>query len=155
VDAGLIVPALPSSSLETTLPPLARAFEDKVVISAVNPLAFDERGPYTQTVAEGSAAERSAKLLPGARLVGAFHPVSAASLLRLDQPMDDDVPVVGDDSDAVDQAASLARRMDGVRAFSAGARRLASSLEPLTPVLISINRHHRSLVGLRLSRLHV
>ena len=155
VDADLIVVTLPFSSLEVTLPPLASAFRGKVVISAVNPLAFDDSGPYSQTVPEGSAAERCAKLLPGARIVGAFHSVSAVSLLRLAQPMDDDVPVVGDDDDAVKQTVSLAERIEGVRAFPAGALRLAAPLESLTPVLISVNKLHRSHVGMRLSRLDI
>jgi 8-hydroxy-5-deazaflavin:NADPH oxidoreductase len=67
--------------------------------------------------------------------------------------MDDDVPVVGDDEEAVAVAVELAERIDGIRSFAAGPLRLAAPLEDLTAVLIAINKRHRSHVGLRFSRL--
>jgi 8-hydroxy-5-deazaflavin:NADPH oxidoreductase len=85
--------------------------------------------------------------------VAAFHSVSSVALQQLEQPMDDDVPVVGDDEDAIARTVELAERIEGVRAFPAGPLRLAAPLEALTPVLITVNKRYRCHVGLRLSRL--
>jgi 8-hydroxy-5-deazaflavin:NADPH oxidoreductase len=152
-SADLVIVSVPFEGLAEALVPLVDALAGKVVISVVNPLAFDARGPYPIPVAEGSAAEAIAALLPDARIAAAFHSVSSVALQRLDQPMEDDVPVVGDDEEAVARTIELAERIDGVRAFPAGPLRLAAPLEALTPVLIAVNKRHRCHVGLRLSRL--
>jgi NADPH-dependent F420 reductase len=152
-DAGLVVAAMPFEGLAEGLAPVAEHVAGKVVVSVVNPLGFDAIGPHPLPVAEGSAAELVAALLPTARVTAAFHSVSSVALGQLDRPMDDDVPVVGDDEDAVAATVALAERIDGVRAYPAGPLRLAAPLEALTPVLIEVNRRHRCHVGLRLSRL--
>jgi 8-hydroxy-5-deazaflavin:NADPH oxidoreductase len=151
--ADLVIVSVPFEGLAEALEPLADTLVGKVVVSVVNPLGFDAQGPYPIPVAEGSAAQAVAALLPGARVAAAFHSVSSVALQRLDQAMEDDVPVVGDDEDAVARTIEFAERIDGVRAFPAGPLRLAGPLEALTPVLIAVNQRHRCHVGLRLSRL--
>jgi 8-hydroxy-5-deazaflavin:NADPH oxidoreductase len=147
------VVSVPFEGLDEALAPLGDALDGRIVVSVVNPLGFDGAGPYSLPVAEGSAAEAVARRLPGARVVAAFHSVSSVELQRLEGPMDDDVPVVGDDEEAVAVAVELAERIEGIRSFPAGPLRLAAPLEDLTAVLISINKRHRSHVGLRFSRL--
>jgi 8-hydroxy-5-deazaflavin:NADPH oxidoreductase len=151
--ADLVVASVPFEGLAEALEPLVDTLAGKVVVSVVNPLGFDAQGPHPIPVAEGSAAQVVAALLPGARVVAAFHSVSSVALQQLEQPMDDDVPVVGDDEDAIARTVELAERIEGVRAFPAGPLRLAAPLEALTPVLITVNKRYRCHVGLRLSRL--
>jgi 8-hydroxy-5-deazaflavin:NADPH oxidoreductase len=151
--ADLVVASVPFDGLAEGLEPLTAALAGKIVVSVVNPLGFDQRGAHPLPVAEGSAAEAVEALLPGARVTAAFHSVSSVALRQLGQPMDDDVPVVGDDEEAVARTVALADRIDGVRAFPAGPLRLAAPLEALTPVLITINQRHRCHVGVRFSRL--
>jgi 8-hydroxy-5-deazaflavin:NADPH oxidoreductase len=151
--ADLVVVSVPFEGLAEALEPLVDTLQGKIVISVVNPLGFDEQGPHPIPVAEGSAAEAVAALLPGARIAAAFHSVSSVALQQLDQPMDDDVPVVGDDEEAVARTIELAERIEGMRSFPAGPLRLAAPLEALTPVLIVVNKRHKCHVGLRLSRL--
>lgn len=152
-SADVTVVSVPFEGLDEALAPLAGTLAGRIVVSVVNPLGFDADGPFPIPVAEGSAARAVAARLPGARLAAAFHSVSSVELQRLDRAMDDDVPVVGDDDEAVAVTVDLAGRIDGVRAFPAGPLRLAAPLEALTPVLISVNKRHRSHVGLRFSRL--
>jgi 8-hydroxy-5-deazaflavin:NADPH oxidoreductase len=152
-SADLVIVSVPFEGLAEALEPLRDALVGKIVVSVVNPLGFDAQGPHPIPVPEGSAALAVAALLPEARIAAAFHSVSSVALQRLDQPMEDDVPVVGDDDEAVARTIELADRIDGVRAFPAGPLRLAGPLEDLTPVLIAINQRHKCHVGLRLSRL--
>ena len=128
----------------------------KVVISCVNPLAFDKRGAHGQVIdgGEGSAAESAQRLAPEATVVGAFHHVSAINLWGEEDYLDDeDVLVVGDSVDAKAVAIELARAVTGRDGIDAGKLRLARQLEPLTAVLISINRKYKAHSGLRITGL--
>ncbi|MDP2775600.1 MAG: NAD(P)-binding domain-containing protein, partial [Nocardioides sp.] len=79
-DADVVLLAVPydgHDELVATLP-----LDGKVVISCVNPLAFDKQGPHGRVIdaGEGSAAESAQRIAPGASVVGAFHHVSAVTL---------------------------------------------------------------------------
>lgn len=127
----------------------------KTVISCVNPLAFDKRGAYGMVIdaGEGSAAERAQSLAPEATVVGAFHNVSAVGLWDDDGYLDEDVLCVGDSDDGKAVAMELARAVTGREGISAGKLRLARQLEPLTAVLISINRKYKVHSGIRITGL--
>lgn len=152
-DADVVILSVPFEALDAALDPLQDALVGRVVVSALNPLGFDDGGPFPITVPEGSAAVACADRLPDSRLVAAFHSVSSVQLARLDEPIEEDVPVFGDDQEAVAEVAALTERIHALRAVPAGPLRLAGPVEGLTAVIIAINRHHRSHVGLRFSRL--
>lgn len=152
-EAPVVVVAVPFDGLDEALTPLRDRLGGRVVVSAVNPLAFDEQGPWSEPVAEGSAAAAVAARLPDARMTAAFHTLSGVRLRRLAEPMDDDVPVFGDDQDAVATVVALADRLEGCRGVAAGPLRLVRALEELTPVLVEVNRRNRSHVGIRFTRL--
>jgi NADPH-dependent F420 reductase len=127
----------------------------RTVISCVNPLAFDKRGAHGQVIdgGEGSAAEHAARLAPEATVVGAFHNVSAVLLWGDEEYLDDDVLCVGDSDEGKQVAMELARAVTGRDGISAGKLRLARVLEPMTAVLISINRRYKVNSGIRISGL--
>jgi 8-hydroxy-5-deazaflavin:NADPH oxidoreductase len=152
-DADVILLAVPSAGLAATVDQLAGSLAGRLVVSAVNPLTFDDRGPVPLAVEEGSAAELVAARVPTARVVAALHSVSSRELKRLDRPLDDDVPVLGDDEEAVAEVVALLERIDGCRPVAAGPLRLARVAEDLTCLLLSVNRRHRAHVGVRFTRL--
>jgi NADPH-dependent F420 reductase len=127
----------------------------KTVISCVNPLAFDKRGAHGLVInnGEGSAAESAAALQPEATVVGAFHNVAAPSLWGEDEFLDEDVVVVGDSVEAKEVAMQLASAVTGRPGIDGGKLRLARVLEPLTAVLISINRRYKTHSGIRITGL--
>jgi 8-hydroxy-5-deazaflavin:NADPH oxidoreductase len=151
--ADVVLVAVPYAGLGPTIDQLAAALDGRLVISAVNPLTFDEHGPVPIAVAEGSAAELVAARVPTARVVAALHSVSSRELKRVDVPLDDDVPVLGDDEAAVAAVVGLLERIDGCRPVAAGPLRLARVAEDLTCLLLSVNRRHRAHVGIRFTRL--
>ncbi len=153
VAERLLLLAVPLDGLDAALESLHDLMDGHILICAVNPLMFDDRGPLPAPTAGTSVAGSVAAALPRARVVGAFHTVSSRELAVLERPMDDDVPIVGDDGEACAAVAALADRIDGCRAVLAGPLRLASSLEALTPVLIAVNRLAGAHVGVRFSRL--
>ena len=131
---------------------LATELAGKIVVDCVNPLGFDQRGAYPLPVAEGSAAEQAAGLLPGSRVVAAFHHVSAVLLLDPEvESIDMDVLVLGDDRAATDLVQALAARIPGARGVYAGRLRNCGQIEALTANLVAINRRYKAHAGLRIT----
>lgn len=150
--ADVVIVAVPWEGHGALLASLAGALGGKVVIDCVNPLGFDKQGAYALPVPEGSAAQQAGALLPDARVVGAFHHVSAVLLLdpQVDV-LDLDVLVVGDDRTATDVAQALAARIPGFRGVYAGRLRNAGQVEAFTANLISVNRRYKSHAGVRIT----
>jgi NADPH-dependent F420 reductase len=152
-QADVVVLAVPWDGHDELVSSLPLA--GKTVVSCVNPLAFDKRGAHGQVVdaGEGSAAERAAALAPEATVVGAFHNVSAVLLWGEEEYVDEDVLCVGDSDEGKQVAMELARAVTGREGVSAGKLRLARQLEPLTAVLISINRKYKTHAGIKITGL--
>ncbi len=149
-QADVVVLAVPYDGHDELVAALPLA--GKVVVSCVNPLAFDKRGAHGLVVdaGEGSAAETAQRLQPEAALVGAFHHVSAVTLWGEADFLDgEDVLVVGDDKRAKEVVMDLAASVTSRPGIDAGTLRLARQLEPLTAVLISINRRYKTHSGIR------
>jgi hypothetical protein len=150
--ADVIVVAVPWGAHDQTLLGLVDVLADRIVVDCVNPLGFDKQGVFAVQVAEGSATQQAAALLPRSRVVGAFHHVSATLLLddALER-IDADVLVVGDDRAATDLVRALAGAIPGMRGLYAGRLRNAGQVEALTANLIAVNRRYRVHAGLRLT----
>jgi hypothetical protein len=151
-EADVVIAAVPWEGHAELLSGLAADLAGKIVVDCVNPLGFDSRGAYPLPVAEGSAAEQAATLLPDSRVVAAFHHVSAVLLLDPEvKTIDLDVLVLGDDRQATDLVQALAARIPGVRGVFAGRLRNCGQIEALTANLVSINRRYKAHAGIRIT----
>jgi len=151
-EADVVIAAVPWEGHGELLSGLAADLAGKIVVDCVNPIGFDSRGAYRLPVAEGSAAEQAAALLPGSRVVAAFHHVSAVLLLDPEvETIDLDVLVLGDDRQATDLVQALAARLPGVRGVYAGRLRNCGQVEALTANLVSINRRYKAHAGIRIT----
>lgn len=149
--AEVVVLAVPWDGHAELVSSLAEQLAGKVVISCVNPLGFDENGPFG-LVLEESAAQEAQRLVPSARVVGAFHHLAALSLWKTPDALShEDVLVCGDDADAKELVAGLAVAVTGKKGIDAGALRLARQLEPLTAVLISMNKRYKTRSGVAIT----
>jgi NADPH-dependent F420 reductase len=152
--AEMVLLAVPYDGHQELVANLATELANKVVISCVNPLGFDGHGPYGLDLDGSSAAERTQQEVPTASVVGAFHHLSAASLLGDAEFLDhEDVLVCGDDDAAKLRVLDLAATVTGKPGIDAGALRLARQLEPLTAVLISVNKRYKVRSGISISGL--
>jgi len=150
--ADVVLLAVPWNGHAELVASLADRLAGKIVISCVNPLGFDKSGPYGLNVEAGSAAEELQALVPTARVVGGFHHLSAVSLWEEEGLLDhEDVLVVSDDAEAKALVLELAASVVGRPGIDAGALRLARQLEPLTAVLIAINKKYKVRSGVRIS----
>ena len=150
--ADVVIAAMPWEGHRELLASLAGALDGKILIDCVNPIGFDARGAYPLPVPEGSAAQQAAEVLPGTRVVGAFHHVSAVLLLDPEvAELDLDVLVLGDDRKATDLVQALASLIPGVRGVYAGRLRNCGQVEALTANLVSVNRRYKAHAGLRIT----
>jgi NADPH-dependent F420 reductase len=149
--ADVVLLAVPWDGHADLVSGLAEQLAGKIVISCVNPLGFDAGGPFG-LVLEESAAQEAQRLVPSARVVGAFHHVAALSLWKTPEPLHhEDVLVCGDDAEAKDVIIDLAASVTGKPGIDAGALRLARQLEPLTAVLISMNKRYKTRTGVAIT----
>ena len=148
----VVVVAVPWDGHRELLEELAGALEGKVVVDCVNHLGFDKQGAYALAVEEGNAAQQAAAVLPGSRVVAAFHHVNAKLLLDdAVETLDTDVLVLGDDREATDLVQALVALVPGMRGIYGGRLRNAHQVEALTANLISVNRRYKAHAGLRVT----
>jgi len=116
---------------------------DAIVCDTTTPLATAVGRPAWHVVTpwEGSAAEQAKAVLPKeTRLVSGFHTVSAEQLQDLGRPMEGDVLLCGAEPDAKAAVGALAEKIPNLRWVDAGPLSMARIVEPLTAVLVSVNR---------------
>jgi 8-hydroxy-5-deazaflavin:NADPH oxidoreductase len=116
---------------------------DAIVCDTTTPLATAVGRPawHVLTPWEGSAAEQAKAILPKqTRLVAGFHTVSAEQLQGLDRPIEGDVLLCGAEPEAKEAVGALAEKVPNLRWVDAGPLSMARILEPLTAVMVSVNR---------------
>ena len=89
-----------------------------------------------------------AALLPASTVTAAFHHLSAPSVADLDRDLSgEDVLVCGDDAAARARVVELAAAVTGRPGVEVGALRQARVLEPLTAVIIAVNKRYKTRAG--------
>ena len=143
-EAEIVVIVVPFDGHEATLNDLREEIGGKIVVDAAVPLEFVGGQPGIAAVEQGSATEQAQALLPEARVIGAFHNLSARKLQALEDEMAGDVLITGDDAEAKQAVMELVERMPRLRPVDAGALAMSSFVEGLTALLLSINRRYKS-----------
>ncbi len=143
VDAGdIIVLALPFAHVESTLSAL-HGFEDKIVISPVNPIARSDHFYYAPPD-EGSAAVFIKNRLPeSARVVSAFNNIAAHKWKELDSLLDYSVAVCGDDAAAKSVVMDMIRDIPRLTPLDAGPLSVSSIVESITPLILNIAKNNK------------
>ncbi|HEV3207037.1 MAG TPA: NADPH-dependent F420 reductase [Terriglobales bacterium] len=155
-DADLLVLTIPFEGHAALLKRIKPALSSgSIVVDATVPLAASVGGRATRTLGvwQGSAAQQAAELVPsGVSVVAAFHNTSA-EVLNSDAPVDCDVIVCSDDTDAIQLVRALAAKIPGVRAIDGGKLENARILEQITALLIGLNIRHKGHSGIRITGL--
>jgi hypothetical protein len=116
---------------------------DAVVCDATSPLATAVGRPAWHMVTpwEGSAAEQAKAVLPKTvRLVSGLQTISSDALQAIDRPLEGDVLLCGAEAEAKAIIGALVERMADLRWVDAGPLSTARIVEPLTALMISVNR---------------
>ena len=121
--------------------------DGRIVCDCTSPLATAVGGRPWQVVRpwHGSAAEQAEALLGRGRtrLVSAFQTVSGELLQDVERAMDGDVLVCGADKEAKATVGSLIEDIPNLRWADAGELSMARVVEPLTALLVQLNRSYK------------
>jgi NADPH-dependent F420 reductase len=140
--------SIPPESVEEMSRDLGDALAGRIVVSVASPVVFRDGRPAADP-GPVSLAELTALEAPGARVVAGFHTVSAKLLADPDRPLDEDVLLCGDDEEAKERVAELAGQLVDGRAVDCGRLEVARWVEPLTAVILNVNRRYRTNAGVR------
>jgi NADPH-dependent F420 reductase len=153
----LVVITVPFASQLATLKSVADQWHPgHVALDATVPLATAVGGRPTQLIEpwHGSAAQQARTAVPDdVGLVAGLHTVSAAALLALDEALDQDTLICGDDRDAKAIATAVLEDVEGLRVVDAGPLPMSRLVEGITPLLIGINVRYKTHAGIRLTNL--
>jgi 8-hydroxy-5-deazaflavin:NADPH oxidoreductase len=155
-SAGVVVVTVPFAGQVATYRSIApRVGEDTVVVDCTAPLAAATggRASHVLGVWQGSAAQQAAAHLERGRLCAAFHSLSASALHDLDHELDGDVLVCGPRA-AKPVVAGLVDAIPGLGFVDAGPLDNARLVEPLTALLVGLNRRYGTdRAGIRITGL--
>ena len=118
----------------------------QVVLDATSPLMSAVGGKAWEAIRpwHGSAAELAASRLPdGVPVVAGFHTVGAHTLAALEGDIDSDTLLCADDDEAKRLVGGLIESIPGMRWVDAGPLANARITEPLTALVITINRRYK------------
>lgn len=156
-NGDIVILTVPLQAQMVTLKSIKDHLDGRILVDATVPLEGCIGGKPTRFVDlwEGSAAERSQAFLGDeAIVVSAFNNISAASLTNIDENVECDCLVSGDDKNANSEVMALAEKIPGVRAIECGTLENARIVEKITPLLINLNiRNKIKLAGIRITGL--
>lgn len=142
--AELAILTVEQAAHEAALASVKDALQGKILLDATARLSFPALTPPPAP----AAALRAQELLgAGVQVAAAFQTVPAAALRKnITAPLDSDVLVCADDMAAVEAALELVQAA-GLTGYYAGALDNAITIEGLTSVLVSMNKHYKSRHG--------
>ena len=141
-ESDIVILAIPFEHVDPTLRALT-GFEEKIVVSPVNPL---KKGAYFYYAPppEGSAAMMIEGMLPpSATVCAAFNNIAANKWRVLDEELDYSVAVCCDDDEVKQTIMDLIGAVSSLRAYDAGPLATASIVESVTPLILNIARFNR------------
>ena len=157
-EADLLLLTVPLQAQMATLKSIKDHLDDKILVDATVPLESCLGGRPDRYVDlwEGSGVERTSHFLKdkNVRVVSAFNNISAASLTNIEENVECDCLVSGDNQEAKLEVMALAEKIPDVKAIDCGPLENARIVEKITPLLIHINILNRiKLAGIRITGL--
>lgn len=141
-NVDIIILSVPFDKIASTIEAVGSAsFEDKVVISLINPMQRFPKEKYflPDRPKEGSAALAIKNMLPtSAKLVTAFNNVASGKWMELDEVLDYSVCICGEDADAKRIAMDLVSSVSELQPLDAGPLELSAVIEGITPLVITL-----------------
>jgi 8-hydroxy-5-deazaflavin:NADPH oxidoreductase len=156
-ECDLIVIATPWDSAASTAQENIDLIRGKIVISMANALVRVNKEFQPLVPPRGSVAAHVQAAVPECRVVAAFHHLPATELGHIEEPIDSDVLVCGDDAAAVKEVIDIVWNIPGCRPLDAGELSNATAIEAFTAVLLQLNVRYKTrvapkLTGIKLDR---
>ncbi|ADP77979.1 reduced coenzyme F420:NADP oxidoreductase [Methanothermus fervidus DSM 2088] len=157
-EADIVILTVPLHAQLTTIENIKDVLDGKILVDATVPLESSIGGSGGKYVElwDGSAAERTSRVLKdkNVKIVTAFNNISAHSLQDIENDVECDCLVAGDDENAKKIVMELAEKIPGVRAIDCGPLENSKIIEKITPLLITLNiRNNINNAGIRITGL--
>ena len=118
-----------------------------IVVSPIVPMARTETGfvyiPLEEEDKEQAAEMVADKLPPRSRVVSAFHTISESKLKNLQQSLDADTFICGDDQNVIAKLTGLINEIAGLRPVYLGPLALTYQAEILTPMCLNAAKRNK------------
>lgn len=150
-EGDVLIITVPLAAQKPTLEGIKEFCKDKIVMDATVPLETAVGGKPFRFIdlMEGSASERTAKILEGtgAKVICAFCNISNSHLSNIPEEIDCDCLIAGDDVDSKKVATDIINKIPGVKTIDCGILEKARIIEKITPLLIGLNIKYKSHYG--------
>ncbi len=150
-EGDILIITVPLAAQKPTLEGIKEFCNDKIILDATVPLETAIGGKPFRFIdlMEGSAAERTAKILEGtgAKVICAFCNISNSHLANIPEEIDCDCLIAGDDKEAKEIASEVINKIPGIRTIDTGILEKSRIIEKITPLLIGLNIKYKSHYG--------
>ena len=148
---ALTVPFEGQAALLKELKPVFKP--GSILIDATVPLATAVGGRASRTLGvwQGSAAQQTAELVPKGVTVAAAFQNCSADAMNGDDPVECDVIVCSDDTQATQTVCELVAKIPGLRGLDGGKLENARIVEQITALLVGLNIRHKGHGGIRIT----
>ena len=147
----VVVLATPWDSAATTAKAHIDLLRGKVIISMANALVRVGHEFQPLMPPRGSVAAHVQAAVPECRVVAAFHHLPATELGHLGDPIDSDVLICSDSSEARTIVMDITAHIPGCRPLDAGELSNATAIEAFTAVLLQLNVRYKTRVAPKLT----
>lgn len=145
-DSDILILSIPYESIKLTCDSiLNNVGDDCIIVSPIVPMERNDSGftyiPFEKSMK--SAAHLLAENLPGKKVVSAFHTIAEVKLKNINESLDSDTFVCGDDQDAVAKLNQLIGEIKGLRPLYLGSLSISYQAEALTPMLLNASKKNK------------
>jgi 8-hydroxy-5-deazaflavin:NADPH oxidoreductase len=145
-DSDILILSVPYESIKLTCESISNNIrKDCIIVSPIVPMERNDAG-FTYISFEKnmkSAAHLLAENLPGLKIVSAFHTISEVKLKNINESLDSDTFVCGDDQDSITKLNQLIVEIKGLRPLYLGPLSLSYQAEVLTPMLLNASKKNK------------
>jgi NADPH-dependent F420 reductase len=146
-DIDVLILSIPYEFIDDMCGKLAgKLRDDCIVVSPIVPMTRTDAGFVYIPLEQGKkqAAEMVAdRLPPRSRVVSAFHTISESKLKKVDQSLDADTFICGDDQNTIAKLTDLINEITGLRPVYLGPLSLAYQAEILTPMCLNAAKRNK------------
>ena len=144
--------SIPPESVEEMTRELAPQLAGRIAVSVATAVVFRDGRPVAEP-GPFSLAELVAREAPEARVVSGLHTISAKGLARVEERLEEDTLLCGDDEEAKGTVGNLVGQVIEGRVVDAGPLIVSRWLETMTAVLLNVNRRYKAHTGVRITGL--
>ncbi|MDQ3807946.1 MAG: NADPH-dependent F420 reductase [Thermoproteota archaeon] len=147
-DVDVLILSIPYEFIDETCGKLvSKVRDDCIVVSPIVPMARKEAGfvyiPLEEKGKQQAAEMVADRLPPRSRVVSAFHTISESKLKKIQQTLDADTFICGDDQNAIAKLTNLIDEISGLRPVYLGPLALTYQAEILTPMCLNAAKRNK------------